>query len=111
MVNQAPYVVNVALDYANEPLALNVRLLGNVVGPRIVRVGTSGLDDEYEQPRYALDMTASKGFGKHFQVRMNATNILNAPIVSTIGKSRNRNLETYRESEGRLYALTATYTY
>ena len=111
MVNQAPYVVNLALDYENVPAALNLRLLGNVVGPRITRVGTSGLDDEYEQPRYSLDFTGSKGFGKHFQVRLNAVNILNSPIVSTIGKSRNAARETYHEAEGRLYTLTGTYTY
>jgi TonB-dependent receptor len=111
MVNQAPYVVNVALDYENVPLALNLRLLGNVIGPRIVQVGTSGLDDQYEQPRYSLDLTASKGIGKHFQVRLNMINILNSPIVMTIGKARRADRETYRESEGRLYTLTGTYTY
>lgn len=111
MVNQAPYVVNIALDYENTPLALNVRLLGNVVGPRIVQVGTSGLDDQYEQPRYSLDLTASKGLGKHFQLRLNAINILNSPWVMTIGKSRNADRETYHEAEGRLYTLTGTYTY
>jgi outer membrane receptor protein involved in Fe transport len=111
MVNQAPYVVNLALDYENVPAALNLRLLGNVVGPRIIQVGTSGLDDEYEQPRYSLDFTGSKGFGKHLQLRLNALNILNSPIVSTIGKSRNAARETYHEAEGRLYTLTATYTY
>lgn len=111
MVNQAPYVVNLALDYENVPLALNVRLLGNVVGPRIIQVGTSGLDDEYEQPRYSLDFTGSKGFGKHFQLRLNLINILNSPIVSSIGKSRNAARETYHEAEGRLYTLTGTYTY
>ena len=111
MVNQAPYVVNVALDYENVPHSLNLRLLGNVVGPRIVQVGTSGLDDQYEQPRYSLDMTASKGIGKHFQVRLNMINILNSPVVMTIGKARNKEREAYRESEGRLYTLTGTYTY
>ncbi len=111
MVNQAPYVVNVALDYENTPLAVNVRLLGNVVGPRIINVGTSGLDDEFDQPRYSLDLTASKGLGKHFQLRINAINILNSPIVSTIGKSRTASRETYHEAEGRLYSLTGTYTY
>ena len=111
MVNQAPYVVNLALDYENVPAAVNVRLLGNVVGPRITQVGTSGLDDEYDQPRYSLDFTGSKGFGKHFQLRLNMINILNSPIVSTIGKARNAARETYHEAEGRLYTLTGTYTY
>jgi hypothetical protein len=111
MVNQAPYVVNVALDYENEAHALNLRLLGNVVGPRIVQVGTSGLDDQYEQPRYSLDLTASKGIGKHFQVRLNVINILNSPVVMTLGKALNKEREAYRESEGRLYTLTGTYTY
>lgn len=111
MVNQAPYVVNVALDYDNAESAFSARLLGNVVGPRIIQVGTSGVDDEYEQPRFALDLTVSKGLGKHFQLRFNATNLLNSALVSTIGKARDPARETYRESEGRVFALTGTYTY
>jgi TonB-dependent receptor len=111
MVNQAPYVVNVALDYANDPLGLNLRLLGNMVGKRIVQVGTNGLDDEYEQPRLSLDATASKSLGKHFQLRLNATNLLNAPVLFTLGKHRRADRETYRETEGRVFALSATYTH
>lgn len=111
MVNQAPYVVNVALDYDDEERKLGVRLLGNVVGPRIVSVGTQGLDDEYEQPKFSLDLTATKGFGKHLSFRFTAVNLLNSAWVRTLGEEREGALETYREKEGRIYTLTGTYTY
>jgi outer membrane receptor protein involved in Fe transport len=111
MVNQAPYVVNVAFDYDDTEHSFNVRLLGNVVGPRIVSVGTQGLDDEYEQPKFSLDLTASKGVGKHLNLRVNAINILNSPWVRTLGPSRNADRETYRETEGRVFTVTGTYTY
>lgn len=111
MVNQAPYVLNVALDYDNEERKIGVRLLGNVVGPRIVSVGTQGIDDEYEQPKFSLDFTATKGFGKHLSFRFTAVNLLNSAWVRTLGEKREGALETYREKEGRVYTLTGTYTY
>jgi hypothetical protein len=104
-------VLNLAADYSSDPLGLNVRLLGNVVGPRIVQVGTSGLDDEYEQPRFMLDFTAIKNVGKHFAVRFNAVNLINAPMLITLGKSRDADKVSYREVEGRIFSLQGTYTY
>jgi TonB-dependent receptor len=111
MVNQAPYVVNLALDYANEPLGLDMRLLGNVIGKHITKVGTAGLDDEYEQPRLMMDATIAKDLGKHFTVKFNANNIIGAPWVFTLGKKKDPEKETYREYEGRVFQLSATYTY
>ncbi len=111
MVNQAPYVVNLAFDYSNDPLGLDMRLLGNVIGRHITKVGTSGLDDEYEQPRLMMDATIAKEIGKHFTVKFNANNIIGSPWVFTLGKKKDPAKETYREYEGRVFQLAATYTY
>ena len=84
LVNQAPWVFNFALDYNREKSKTSARALFNVVGPRIVEVGTAGLDDVYEHPRASLDLTVQQAFGK-LSVKAEAKNILNTNYVRTMG--------------------------
>ncbi|RYZ06943.1 MAG: TonB-dependent receptor [Myxococcales bacterium] len=111
MVNQAPYVINVALDYAGEELGLDARLLYNVVGKRIVQVGTGGLDDTYAQPQHTVDATVSKKLGKNFQVKFLAANILNVKWRETVGKTYRDDRVTREETLPRVFTLQAAYTY
>jgi TonB-dependent receptor len=111
MVNQAPYVVNVALDYAGEQLGLDARVLYNVVGKRIVQVGTGGLDDTYAQPQHTVDATLAKKLGKNFQVKLLAANILNVKWRETVGKTYREDRVTREETLPRVFTLQASYTY
>jgi outer membrane receptor protein involved in Fe transport len=122
MVNQAPYVINVALDYDNDSLGFGARALYNVNGARIVMVGTRGLPDAYEQPKHALDLTVSKDFGKHFQVKLNALNLLASETIVTLGKENrdDRVMRVHRVPQGldevffedaRVFTLSGSYTY
>jgi outer membrane receptor protein involved in Fe transport len=111
MVNQAPYVFNLSIDYTGADNGFSARLLGNILGPRIVEVGTNGLDDAYAQPTPTLDATVSKELGKHFNVKLNATNILNRPIIVTLGKESRADREMTRYKDGRIFTLSATYTH
>jgi hypothetical protein len=111
MVNQAPYVFNLALDYAGAAHGLNARLLGNLIGPRIVEVGTNGLDDAYAQPTPTLDASVSKSLGKHFEVKLNGTNLLNRPLIVTLGKEGRADRQMSRYKDGRIFVLSATYTH
>lgn len=85
LVNQAPWVFNFSLDYENEG-GTRARLLYNVSGKRLVEVGADGLPDAYEHPEHSLDLVASQKFAKHWQVRAQATNILQAETLVTLGK-------------------------
>lgn len=71
MQGQSPYLINTGLFYTNEKHQLNISLLYNRIGKRIIGVGrsegtTSGNDvnsrvpDSYEMPRDVIDLTASK---------------------------------------------------
>ena len=111
MVNQAPYVVNLALDYAGDELGLDARLLYNVIGPRIVQVGTGGLDDTYGQPVHTVDATIAKKIGKKFQVKLLAANILNAKARETVGKDNRDDRVTYEATAPRVVTLQGSYTY
>src|SRR5690606_27900109 len=85
LVNQAPWVFNFSLDYENEG-GTRARLLYNVSGKRLVEVGADGLPDTYEHPEHSLDLVASQKFAKHWQVKAQATNILQAETLVTLGK-------------------------
>ncbi len=85
LVNQAPWVFNVALDYENEG-GTRARVLYNVSGKRLVEVGAEFLPDAYEHPQHSLDLIASQKFAEHWQVKAQATNVLNAETLITQGE-------------------------
>jgi TonB-dependent receptor len=121
---QSPYVVNVSLDYSNLAHGVDARLLYNVYGPRITAVGSNSLPDEYEMPRHSLDLSASKKFAQHLELKLQAQNILAAPVVfayrnqqgfKPVGplqfESLGRQPATRTWNPGTTFTATATYTY
>jgi TonB-dependent receptor len=91
MQGQSKYLVNAGLFYKNEKLKLDVALLYNRIGKRIIGVGrnegtSSGTDvntrvpDSYEMPRNSLDLTATKKFGNHFEFKLYARDLLNEKV-------------------------------
>ncbi|MBP7768004.1 MAG: TonB-dependent receptor [Prevotella sp.] len=86
MQGQSPYLVNTGIFYRNDALQLNVALLYNRIGKRIIGVGrsegssgseeTARIPDSYEMPRDVMDLTASKKFGEHWELKFNMRDIL-----------------------------------
>jgi len=127
LANQSPYVVNVSLDYSNLPLGFDARLLYNIFGPRITLVGANTLPDIYEMPRNSLDLSLAKKFAKHFDIKLQILNILNAPVVfayrdtqayrqtgtsgNTSYESLGKQPEVRRTEPGTTFRLTAAYSY
>ncbi len=60
---QPDYTFNTGLFYRNDELGLSMGVLANTFGERISSVGTNGLDDEVERPRWNLELTVSKKIG------------------------------------------------
>lgn len=108
---QAPYVLNFALDYTTDTSGTGVRVLYNVVGPRIVEVGTRGLEDVYEQPRHLVDLTLSQDFAKHFQAKLTARNILNSAVRWSQGEDASEENLTREFKTGAIYTASLSYTY
>jgi TonB-dependent receptor len=123
LVNQAPWVFNLALTYTREKSGTTATALYNVVGPRIAYAGSQGLDDIYEHPRHLLDLTVLQKIGAHFSIKGEAKNILNAPVLYTqgcggngvfgstwhFGCSRGKESATSYYTEGATFAVTASY--
>ncbi|MEM6786162.1 MAG: TonB-dependent receptor [Myxococcota bacterium] len=101
LANQAPWIINVSLDYANlDPdLGLRARILYNIVGPRIVQVGAGGLPDIYEQPRHQLDITAAKMITENFEVTASGRNLINHRLLQTFGPRVSSQVR-YRATDG-----------
>ncbi len=86
MQGQSPYLINTGFFYKNERWMLDVALLYNRIGKRIIGVGrsegSSASDDNarvphsYEMPRDVLDLSVAKRWGTHWEVKFNVRDIL-----------------------------------
>ncbi|MEG1484912.1 MAG: outer membrane beta-barrel protein [Bacteroidales bacterium] len=91
MQGQSPYLVNTSLFYEAPAIGIQIGVLYNRIGKRIVgigRVDTSGdasinndVPDTYELPRDMLDLVVSKKLGKYFTIKANVKDVLNQSVV------------------------------
>ena len=122
---QSPYLVNAGLFYQSPKLGLTVGVLYNRIGKRIVGIGRSDMSvggsidndipDMYEMPRNALDVVVSKSFGKHWELKFNAKDLLNEkvqfaqfPKFENGGDVVSRKQITKQFTAGRMFSLSVT---
>ncbi|MDU0369535.1 TonB-dependent receptor domain-containing protein [Hymenobacter endophyticus] len=75
---QSPYVVNTGLFYQDDENRWQVSAQYNVIGPRITFVGDRSQNySVFELPRHVVDLALTKGFGKHFDLRLGIQDVLN----------------------------------
>ena len=84
MQGQAPFVINVGLDYNNEDIGLQTGLFYNVQGETLEVVGIGLVPDVYTQPFNSLNFTLNKTFGenKRSSIDLKISNILDAERLS-----------------------------
>ena len=122
MQGQSPYLINAGIFYQPRNLDLNVALLYNRIGKRIVGVGRSlgsgdnvvNIPDAYEMPRNSLDLSASKKFGEHFEVKLSLRNILSEDVCyKQFEETPNGKIEevTRKFDPGRNYSLSVSYSF
>ncbi|NNF86761.1 MAG: TonB-dependent receptor [Winogradskyella sp.] len=77
---QAPYLINVGLDYADDDKGLRTGLFFNVQGETLEVVGIGLVPDVYTKPFNSLNFTFNKAFGpeKRSSVDLKVANILNS---------------------------------
>ena len=129
MQGQSPYLVNTGLFYKNDRQQFDVALLYNRIGKRIIGVGrsegtTSGnevlrVPDSYEMPRDVLDLSVSKKFGSHWEVKANIRDILAQRVyykefvTATLSDGTAKKVEQITRSfkPGRNIGLNITYNF
>ena len=79
LYGQSPYVVNATLGWSH-PKVADVNVLYNVIGPRIVDVGISGLPDMFERPVHRVDVVASRMMRKDLRLKLAVSNLLNQDV-------------------------------
>ena len=127
MQGQSPYLVNTGIFYKNDKQQLDIALLYNRIGKRIIGVGrsegtTSGnealrVPDSYEMPRDVLDLSVSKKFGSHWEVKANIRDILTQRVyykefvTATLNDGATKEVEQITRSfkPGRNIGLSITY--
>ena len=100
---QSPYVLNVQGGYDGVETGLNVTVLYNVFGSRIVDVGTRGLPDTYERPFHQLDVVASQRLG-NWGFKASARNLLDPVVRFTQGDQR-----VYTYQRGREFSISVSH--
>ena len=111
LTNQAPWVVNLALDYDDEEVGAAARVLYNVAGRRIVTVGQAPLPDIYEQPRHVIDVAVAQRIFEGFRIKGSVKNLINAEHLFTFG-AEDKGEETLQRSyrEGISFSIGASYS-
>lgn len=130
MQGQSPYLVNAGIFYRNAKQRLNVAMLYNRIGKRIIGVGRSEgstgsednarVPDSYEMPRNSLDLSMSKVFlNDRLEVKATIRNILGekvfykqfADVTFDDGSHREVEQVTREYKLGRNIGITATYKF
>ncbi len=109
MSGQSPYIVNASIGYSNYENGLDVNLVYNVAGPKLIINTKGGTPDIYQQPFNSLNLVASKSISKRWVLSFKATNLLNP---------ENKQTYTYRGEEyisrqytkGRVFELGVKYS-
>ena len=86
MQGQSPYLINTGIFYKLEKSGFQAAVLYNRIGKRIIGVGrsegttgdmeTARIPDSYEMPRNSIDITATKKFGNHWELKANIRDLL-----------------------------------
>lgn len=80
MMGQSPFIINLGVFYELPKKQLQLNVMYNVIGKRIFAVGTAINPDIYEMPRNVLDLTVSKGFGRHWLIKAGVQDMLNSKM-------------------------------
>ncbi len=108
MQGQAPYVINLALQYENLDWG-TFRLLYNTVGDQIIAAGTDGLDDIIEEPRHQVDFVWSstiEPFDVPLTTKFAVENILDDDYVAS---QQDFVVERYEPGVG--FGMSVSYSY
>lgn len=108
---QSPWIINASLGYKNSvswsqesKSHTNVNLNYNVFGPRISRIGVNGTPDYFDQPYHQLDLITKHSFNEVFSVGFKFGNILDLPVIETVGDQ-----EVNNRRKGRSFSLSVKF--
>lgn len=130
MQGQSPYLVNTGIFYNSTKANLDIAVMYNRIGKRIIGVGRNSgssaggsemlkIPDSYEMPRDVIDLSASKRFGRHWEVKFNVRDLLAQRVYYkqmqdvklADGTSKNVQEITRSFKPGRNFGVSAVYKF
>jgi TonB-dependent receptor len=111
MMGQSPYIFNAGIYYQNDSVNLQISLLHNVVGPKVVIVGIPGIPEVYEMPRNIIDLTITKGIGKYVALRFSIQDILNQQFLLLQDANNDNKLDRKTDQAMQFYRRGSYYTF
>ena len=102
MQGQAPYIINVGMNYDNRESGFIANLSYNVQGPKLSIVGIGRLPDVYTESFHSLNFKSSYSLGKEkrSQLSFAVTNILNdIPVQVYRGYNAEDQIFTQRQAQ------------
>jgi len=124
MQGQSPYLVNAGIFYSNPAKRLNISLMYNRIGKRIIGVGrvegstgdneSARIPDSYEMPRDAIDFSFSKTFFDHLELKLNVRDLLAQKVTyKQFVETKNGEVEqiTREYKPGRNIGVTVGYRF
>ena len=129
MQGQSPYLINTGVFYKNQKAALDVALLYNRIGKRIIGVGRSSgstgsddnarVPDSYEMPRNTIDLSVTKRIADKWEIKFNVRDLLAekvqykqfADVIQADGTTKEVEQVTRSYKPGRNIGLQVTYKF
>ncbi|NVO83455.1 TonB-dependent receptor [Hymenobacter terrestris] len=103
---QSPYVVNAGVFYQDDDHKWQVSAQYNVIGQRIAFVGDQRQNySVIEMPRNIIDLSVTKGFGKHLQLRAGIQDIINQSVRQYYDFDRNGKISKNEDGPFARYKL------
>lgn len=98
---QSPYIINAGIQYLDNDKNWGVSLSYNVIGRRIVIVGSTGEPSYWENPRHVLDFQLAKTFKEKFEVKFNVRDIFAQNQIWYQDINKNGKLDKNSEQENK----------
>ncbi|MCA9625529.1 MAG: TonB-dependent receptor, partial [Myxococcales bacterium] len=111
LTNQAPWVVNLSLDYDNQDIGFQVRALYNIIGRRIAFPSENPVPDVYFQPRHELGATVGQMLAPGLQAKLTGSNLLNDDFRLTYTKKDTEQNLHRQWRTGAQLSVSLSYTY
>lgn len=100
---QSSFIINTGIFYDDVARNLQVNLLYNVIGKRILLVGAAAIPDTYEMPRHVIDLNIRKGITEKLTLKLGVKDILNQEFL--LLQDGNEDGKFDRENDQRLRAF------
>ena len=110
MFGQSPYIVNGIVNYSDDDQGFSINAGFNISGPKLVLITPGGTPDVYDQPRGALDVSATKSLRNGFSIKVSGRNLLD-PVYHQTYTFKGDAYTFQRFTMGRTFSLGLSYNF